>query len=85
VTDRGRFLPFETALAIVKFSREFHPDSFRWNAPPYEYEEKKLPFDIIVGNNYLREMMDKDFQEMCQSWQEGLAEFKSMREKYLLY
>jgi uncharacterized protein YbbC (DUF1343 family) len=85
VTDRERFLPFETALAIVKYSQELHPDSFRWSVPPYEYEEKKLPFDIIAGTDRLRKMMNKELKEICKSWQKDLEDFKSMREKYLFY
>ena len=85
VTDREQFIPFETALAIVKYSQELHPDSFRWSAPPYEYEEKKLPFDIIAGTDRLRKMINKELEEICKSWQKELTEFKIMREKYLLY
>ncbi|MCX5884500.1 MAG: DUF1343 domain-containing protein [Proteobacteria bacterium] len=85
VTDREQFLPFETALAIVKHAKELHPDSFRWSTPPYEYEEIKLPFDIIAGTDTLRKTMNKELKEICQSWQKELTEFKIMREKYLLY
>ena len=85
VTDREQFLPFEIALAIVKYSRELHPDSFRWNAPPYEYEENKLPFDIIAGTDRLRKMMNKELKDICKSWQKELTEFKIMRKKHLLY
>ena len=85
VTDRAHFLPFEIALAIVKYSQELHPDSFRWSAPPYEYEEKKLPFDIIAGTDRLRKMMNKALKDICLSWQKELTEFRIMREKYLLY
>jgi uncharacterized protein YbbC (DUF1343 family) len=85
VTDRAHFLPFEIALAIVKYSQELHPDSFRWSAPPYEYEEKKLPFDIIAGTDRLRKMMNKELKDICLSWQKDLEDFKSMREKYLFY
>jgi len=85
VTDRAHFLPFEIALAIVKYSQELHPDSFRWSAPPYEYEEKKLPFDIIAGTDRLRKMMNKELKDICLSWQKELEEFKRVREKYLLY
>jgi uncharacterized protein YbbC (DUF1343 family) len=85
VTDRAYFLPFEIALAIVKYSRELHPDSFRWSAPPYEYEENKLPFNIIAGTDRLRKMMNKELKDICKSWQKELTEFKIMREKYLLY
>jgi uncharacterized protein YbbC (DUF1343 family) len=85
VTDRALFLPFETALAVIKYSQELHPDSFQWAPPPYEYEEDKLPFDILAGTDRLRKMKHKEPEEICQSWQKELEEFKRVREKYLLY
>jgi uncharacterized protein YbbC (DUF1343 family) len=85
VTDRAQFLSFESALAIVKYSQELHPDSFQWAPPPYEYEEIKLPFDIIAGTDRLRKIMHKEPEEIRQSWQKELESFKATREKYLLY
>jgi uncharacterized protein YbbC (DUF1343 family) len=85
VIEREQFLPFETAVAVIKYSLELHPDLFKWSAPPYEYEEKKLPFDIIAGTDRLRKMMGNKLKEISQSWQKELEEFKRVREKYLLY
>lgn len=85
ILDRNQFLPFETAIAIVKYSKEIHPESFRWNLPPYEYENEKLPFDILVGTDRLRKILHSELGEIYESWQIELKKFMSIREKYLLY
>tara|TARA_R110002096_G_scaffold122929_2_gene266084 strand:+ start:5409 stop:6494 length:1086 start_codon:yes stop_codon:yes gene_type:complete len=48
VTERGAFQPLETAIQILTVTRERY-DSFAWNPPPYEYEEEKLPIEILLG------------------------------------
>ncbi len=49
VTDRNTFLPWKTTMEILKLARTLHPEEFRWNPPPYEYEEEKLPIEILLG------------------------------------
>ena len=48
VTDRGSFLPYRSAVEMINLVRRDYPD-FRWKAPPYEYELKKLPIEILIG------------------------------------
>ncbi len=48
VLDRKAFLPWRTALEILKLIRADYPD-FRWKEPPYEYEAKKLPIEVLIG------------------------------------
>ena len=49
VTDRNSFLPVQTAMRLLGYLTEQHRDEFRWNPPPYEYEEEKLPIEILLG------------------------------------
>jgi uncharacterized protein YbbC (DUF1343 family) len=49
VLDRRNFLPYRTALAILNHLRRAYPDGFQWKQPPYEYEFKKLPIEILLG------------------------------------
>lgn len=87
VTDRSCFPAAKNALAIIRTVKRVHPDDFEWKAPPYEFEEKKQPFDILIGNSVIREMIDKGdsmvaIGKACES---GMAPFRDLREKYLLY
>jgi uncharacterized protein YbbC (DUF1343 family) len=49
VTDRKTFLPFWTTIAILNQLREDYTEFFLWKEPPYEYEHKKLPIEILIG------------------------------------
>jgi len=49
VTDRSSFLRLRTALAILRTVQEIYPREFAWKQPPYEYEEEKLPIEILCG------------------------------------
>jgi uncharacterized protein YbbC (DUF1343 family) len=49
VTDREIFQPFRTAVELIKRIRQLYPDEFRWKEPPYEYEWKRLPIEVLIG------------------------------------
>ena len=49
VTDRESFRPFMTGVEIIKRIRQVHGDQFQWKQPPYEYEWKRLPIEILIG------------------------------------
>lgn len=87
VLNRDIFLPFITGVAIIKAIHKLYPNDFRWKDPPYEYEEEKLPFDILVGNDKLRQAIERGepLQVMWEGWAKDLESFKEMRKEYLLY
>ena len=49
VRDRKSFLPWATALAILNQIRADYPGDFQWKPPPYEYERKHLPIEVLIG------------------------------------
>ncbi len=49
VIDRDSFQPFATGVEIIKLIRKFYRDQFQWKQPPYEYEWKRLPIEILIG------------------------------------
>ncbi len=55
--------------------------------PPNEYEFKKLPIDIITGDEDIRKGLEegKDLDEMEGDWQAELQGFLAIRKQYLLY
>ena len=87
VTDRGKFRPFKTGVAVLKAIHNTYPRDFTWNQPPYEYEEVNLPIDILAGSSRLRKDIEawKDLDEMEQWWKEETKAFGKIRRKYLLY
>lgn len=54
VRDRRQFRPFLTGCVILQTLYHLYPDQFAWNDPPYEYEDRLLPIDILLGNGELR-------------------------------
>ena len=49
VVDRHNFQPFKTGVEIIKRISQIHSDQFQWKQPPYEYEWKRLPIEILIG------------------------------------
>ena len=87
VTDRSCFPAVKVTLAIIRAIKKTHPDDFKWREPPYEFEEKKQPIDILIGNSTIRELIEKGdsmsaIEKVCDS---GMASFRDLREQYLLY
>lgn len=87
VLDRNSFEPWLAGIAMAKFAHDMYPDQFRWKVPPYEYVYDKNPFDVISGTAKIREAFEQGIglDEIVESTKEPLAEFKELREPYLLY
>ena len=49
VTDRETFQPFLTGVQIIRRIRKMYLEQFQWKQPPYEYERKRLPIEILIG------------------------------------
>src|SRR5213082_2601714 len=49
VTDRNSFMPYRTAIEIIRTIRRMHGDFFLWKQPPYEYEYERLPIEVLLG------------------------------------
>ena len=87
VIDRDTFLPVLTGVAIIRAIYHLYPESFSWKQPPYEYEGKKLPIDILAGTDELRSQIERgcSLANIAQSWQKKLDLFREARKPYLLY
>lgn len=79
VTDRKKFQAVLTGAAVLKAFRRLDK-TFRWKKPPYEYEYKKYPIDILAGGDRLRTWIDRDVSlPRFQEWFE--ADAKKFRAK----
>jgi uncharacterized protein YbbC (DUF1343 family) len=87
VTDRRSFQPVRAAICILSVLLKEYPDSFRWKDPPYEFVEDKLPIDILFGNSWIREELEKGAHpdDLEQRWSDPLQDFLRKRATYLLY
>lgn len=87
VLDRLVFKPVLTGIAIIDALRAAAPSSFRWKAPPYEYEHDKVPIDVIAGSQSFRQAIDagERAEQIAARWQSSVAAFRELRRPYLLY
>ncbi|PYM21359.1 MAG: DUF1343 domain-containing protein [Candidatus Rokuibacteriota bacterium] len=87
VTDRARFKPFLAGLAVIAVARRQAPRAFRWRRPPYEFERRKLPIDILLGTDTIRRALTRGatLRAIERSWQRDLAAWKRRRRPFLEY
>jgi uncharacterized protein YbbC (DUF1343 family) len=87
VLDRDQFEPWITGIAMVKLAHDLYRDKFLWKEPPYEYVYDKNPFDVISGSAKIREAIEKGtaLAAIAEETRAPLAEFKKLRESFLLY
>jgi uncharacterized protein YbbC (DUF1343 family) len=88
VTDRGIFHPLATTMTILSYLTSRHRDHFRWKEPPYEYEYKKKPVDILLGSAHWREKIEsgtRPAEEWGDMWRESEKMWKIVRESALIY
>jgi uncharacterized protein YbbC (DUF1343 family) len=87
VTDPDRFKPVATYLALIAEARRQSPRRFRWRQPPYEFERRKLPIDLLGGGPSMRRSIERGapLAHLQDSWRRGLARFARARRPFLLY
>lgn len=61
--DHESFKPWRLQALAFKAVRTLYPDYDLWRDFPYEYEEGKLPIDVINGSPLLREWVDDNQAE----------------------
>ncbi|MBL0059769.1 MAG: DUF1343 domain-containing protein [Elusimicrobia bacterium] len=86
VTDPAQFQSFRTGLSLIQTVRRLSP-KFRWKAPPYEFETKKKPMDILCGTDQIRRAMESGAKLLSleKSWRREIQSFRQARQDALLY
>ena len=87
VLDRRAFLPVLTGVALIATFHRMDPVRFAWRQPPYEYEQTKLPIDILAGSSELRGQIESGVPavDIAAGWRDDEASFAAQRAPYLLY
>jgi len=86
VLDREAFSPLHTTLGIIQTCQGLAPERFAY-LPPYPGEGLHNHFDLLAGTGTLRQSLKsgQSAEEICASWQPGLADFIKRRQPYLRY
>jgi len=88
VTDYSVFRPVATALHLFDAIIRTSPEGFlKFNPPPYEYEYNLMPFDILSGDDRMREVLTKGLSitEETERWEASASVFKSEFRQIALY
>jgi uncharacterized protein YbbC (DUF1343 family) len=87
VTDRRRFKPLRSYLALIAEARRQAPRAFRWKQPPYEFVRDKLPIDLLCGGPAIRQAIERGtpLSRLEAAWRPALARFARARRPYLRY
>src|SRR5712691_6727166 len=87
VTDRRSFKPFLTGLGVVASARRLGRRQFRWRRPPYEFEHRRLPIDILCGTDMIRRSIERGepLISLDRRWQPARAAWLARRACWLTY
>lgn len=84
----SQFKPYRLISLLLKATRRELPEFHLWKGPPYEYETKLMPFDILSGSSLLREWIE-DPKVHIKYLEEKLStdenKWKDLRKPFLLY
>lgn len=87
VLDPGLYEPYLTSLALIQSIAQVHPGDFAWKEPPYEYEYKKKPIDLIMGDDEFRKGLENGIpvSRLKERWHPDLSDYGEWRRPFLLY
>jgi uncharacterized protein YbbC (DUF1343 family) len=87
ITDHEKYRPYQTSLRLLQAILLIHKDQFKWKSPPYEYEFKKRPIDLIIGDKSIRKCLESgmEIDKVEKGWKENLEKFLAIRQNVLLY
>lgn len=87
VTNRKKFKPFLTGIALLKTIHDLYPNDFKWRDKPYEFISDIPAIDLLYGSNKLREQLSKktSFKKIQARWEHTPKFFSEKRMNYLLY
>ena len=87
ITDSRKFYPYFTTVSLLEAILTVYPQHFCWKKPPYEYEYRKLPIDLIIGDEGVRKALEggANLLSLKEKWDSDLRDFLDWRKPYLLY
>jgi uncharacterized protein YbbC (DUF1343 family) len=87
IQDRKKFRSFAVYYELIRLVKQFHPDHFRWQMPPYEFEFDRLPIDMICGSDLIRKAIEKNipFAGIRDDIDHKISAYAESVQPYLLY
>ncbi len=87
ILDFDAYRPYYTSLALLQAVISLYGEYFEWKMPPYEYETKKKPIDMILGNTSLRKGLESgcSLSRLWEGWAAELETYRQWIKPSLLY
>lgn len=87
VTDRQRFAPLATSVALLRALHTLYPDDFGWRSEAYEFVSDRLAIDLLSGDTSIRDWVESgsELAELQQGWRQCEQEFSAEMTGQLLY
>jgi hypothetical protein len=72
---------------VFAAARRMAPREFRWKRPPYEFERRRLPIDILLGTDGIRRALEggRALREIERGWAAALRRWRQRRQRVLAY
>lgn len=87
VTDRDRFQPVRTGIALLIAARRLAPSRFAWRKEPYEFVVDRPAIDLLTGSPQVRERIEAGagLEEVVEGWAAAESSWIQARSGSLLY
>ena len=87
IIDHDVFRPYLTSISLLNAVIETHKKDFQWKDPPYEYEFKRMPIDLILGDREMRKAIETgtDICKINRGWVSENRDYDSWRTQYIIY
>jgi uncharacterized protein YbbC (DUF1343 family) len=86
-TELKKFQPWKVGQLLCQTLYHFMGEDFQWKNPPYEYEYKLIPIDILNGTDKLRLWVESNgsFEELDALEKDNSDNYMDKRKEILLY
>lgn len=87
VTDRSRYQPVRTTVALLAALRAESGELFRWRTEPYEFVHHIPAIDLLFGSSRERRALQAGLspEQIVGPWSEDETAFRARRERFLMY
>lgn len=81
------FESFRVYYEIIRLVYHGYKENFQWKQPPYEFEYKRPPIDMICGSPFIRESIENNtgFSDIQDTIDTEIQSYKKTVSDYLLY
>jgi uncharacterized protein YbbC (DUF1343 family) len=85
--DRNKFRSFQAYYELMRLAARLHPGEFAWQKPPYEFEYRRPPIDMICASDMIRMSIEKNipFSGIRDDIEQEIAAYAESVRPFLLY